>query len=178
MSFHGIFLSFSLAASHHSSFEQNCLHCSWSQSVPNLLSVSIVRSFMCLSAFPCTLTFCSSSQMHALCAAVITSFCPRQPPLGMWPIVYLGSSPFQLLPLSSCAFLHSVHAAVLLYPYFSICCPQGNVPVTTWSNLLRLRRGIDFFFHPFPYFFSTRSLSEEEVRTPCTRHWSPHSPFV
>ena len=105
---------------------------------------------MCLSAFPCTLTFCSSSQMHALCAAVITSFCPRQPPLGMWPIVYLGSSPFQLLPLSSCAFLHSVHAAVLLYPYFSICCPHGNVPVTTWSNLLRLCHGIDLFFSHFP----------------------------
>ena len=59
---HGIFIS------HNSSFEHNWLHSSWSQSVPSLLSVSIVRSFMCLSAFPCTLTSCSSSRMHALCA--------------------------------------------------------------------------------------------------------------
>jgi hypothetical protein len=32
---------------------------------------------MCLSAFPCTWTSCSSSRMHALCAVVTTSFCPR-----------------------------------------------------------------------------------------------------
>jgi hypothetical protein len=69
----------------------------------------------------------------------------------MWPIVSFGSSPFQLLPLPSCASWHSVHAAVLLYPYFSICCPQGNVPVTTWSNLLRLCHGyIDLFLNHFP----------------------------
>ena len=80
-SFHGIFISSSFAASHNSSFEQNCVYCSWSQSVSNLLSVSIVRSFMCLSAFPCTFTSCSSSRMHALCPAVTTSFCPRHPAL-------------------------------------------------------------------------------------------------
>jgi hypothetical protein len=34
---------------------------------------------MCPSAFPCALTSCSSSRMHALCAAVTTSFCPRHP---------------------------------------------------------------------------------------------------
>ena len=43
-----------------------------------------------------------------------------------------------------------MHSAVLLYPYFSICCPQGNVPVTTWSNLLRLCHGIDLFLNHFP----------------------------
>jgi hypothetical protein len=36
---------------------------------------------MCLSGFPCTFTSCSSSRMHALCAAVTTSFCPRHPAL-------------------------------------------------------------------------------------------------
>jgi hypothetical protein len=43
-----------------------------------------------------------------------------------------------------------MHSAVLLYPYFTICCPQGNVPVTTWSNLLSLCHGIDLFFNHFP----------------------------
>jgi hypothetical protein len=43
-----------------------------------------------------------------------------------------------------------MHSAVLLYPYFTICCPQGNVPVTTWSNLLRLCHGVDLFFDHFP----------------------------
>ena len=31
---------------------------------------------MCLSAFPCALTSCSSSRMYALCVTVTTSFCP------------------------------------------------------------------------------------------------------
>ena len=43
-----------------------------------------------------------------------------------------------------------MHAAVPLYPYFSICCPQWNVPVTTWSNVLRLCHGKDLFFNHFP----------------------------
>jgi hypothetical protein len=48
--------------------------------VPNLLSVSIVKSFMCLFSLPCTLTSCSSPRMHALCAAVTTSFCLTRHP--------------------------------------------------------------------------------------------------
>ena len=66
---------------------------------------------MCLSVFPCMSIACSNSLMHALCAAVTTSFCPRHPALRIWPIVSFGSSPFQLLPFSSCAFLHNVHSA-------------------------------------------------------------------
>ena len=103
---HWIFISWSLMTSHNSSFEQNWLHSSWSQSVPSTISVSTVRSFMCLSVFPCTLTSCIISRMHALCETVTTSFCPRNPSLWMWLIVYFGSSPFQLLPHSACAFWH------------------------------------------------------------------------
>ncbi len=93
---------------------QNCAHCSWSHSEPKLLSFSSVRSFMCLSAFPCTSISCNSSRMHALCAAVTTSFCPRHPALWIWPIVSFGSTPFQLPPFSSCAFLHNMHSALSL----------------------------------------------------------------
>ena len=35
-------------------------------------------SLMCLSAFACTSTSCSSSRMHTLCTAVTTYFCPRK----------------------------------------------------------------------------------------------------
>ncbi len=99
---------------HTHSFEQNCAHCSWSHSEPKLLSLSSVRSFMCLSAFPCTSISCNSSRMHALCAAVTTSFCPRHPALWIWPIVSFGSTPFQLPPFSSYAFLHNIHSAFSL----------------------------------------------------------------
>jgi hypothetical protein len=72
--------------------------------------------------------------MNALCA-VTTSFCHflflqeqikdiiiiQGTPHSA--IVSFGSSLFQLLPISSCAFLHSVHSAVFLLPYFT------NVPV-------------------------------------------------
>ncbi len=43
----------------------------------------------------------SLSRMHALCAAVTTSFCPRHPALWIWPMIPLAA----LLP--SC--LHSPH---------------------------------------------------------------------
>jgi hypothetical protein len=63
---------------------------------------------MCLSAFPCPSTSCSNSQMHALCAAITTSFCPRHP----------HSENGQLSPLaalcSSC--FHSPHA-----PSYTVC---------------------------------------------------------
>jgi hypothetical protein len=36
-----------------------------------------------------------------------------------------------------------------LYPYFCICCPQGNIPVPTCSNLLRSRHGMDLFCNHF-----------------------------
>jgi len=63
---------------------------------------------MCLSAFPCTSISCSSSRMHALCAAVTISFCPKHP----------ASECGQLSPLaalcSSC--FHSPHA-----PSYTVC---------------------------------------------------------
>ena len=71
---------------------------------PTCFFISILRSLMCLSTFPCTLTSCSSSRVHALWAAMTTSFCQRHPTLWMWPIVSFCTSPFQLRPHSSCAF--------------------------------------------------------------------------
>jgi len=52
--------------------------------VRSLMMMSLVRScrnkkYMCLSVFPCMSIACSNSLMHALCAAVTTSFCPRHP---------------------------------------------------------------------------------------------------
>jgi hypothetical protein len=50
-----------------------------------------------ITACPCTLTSCSSSRMHTLCAAVTTSFCPRHPRSGcgqLSPLTVLHSSCF------------------------------------------------------------------------------------
>jgi hypothetical protein len=44
-----------------------------------------------------------------------------------------------------------------------ICCPQGNVPITT-CHLEQSSSPLPWYglvLHPFPYFFSTRSFSEE-----------------
>jgi len=54
--------------------------------VRSLMMMSFIRScrnkkYMCLSVFPCMSIACSNSLMHALCAAVTTSFCHRHPAL-------------------------------------------------------------------------------------------------
>ena len=108
---YGILISSSFAASHNSSIDQTCVHCSWSQSVPSLLSFSIVRSFMCLSVFQCMSIACSNSLMHTLWLLPFV--------LGILHFEYGQLFPLAAL-LSSC--FRSLHVpfytmCTLLFPY-------------------------------------------------------------
>ena len=152
-----------------------------------LLSVSIVRSFMWLTTF-------HAHWLHV--AAPECMHCVRwwPPPVVRGTLrpgcgVSLGSSPFQLFPLLSYSCWHRVHPAVRLYPYLHICCPHGNVPVTTWSSLLRCCHGIDLFFSHVPISSrldpSLRKKSVHHVRVAgglpslswcrSSKHCMPHS---
>jgi hypothetical protein len=63
------------------------------------------------------------------------------------------SSPFQLLPFSSCAFLHNVHSAFSLWPYFTSCCDVASLTALpfSWAARGRLAGGLGDFLtrlHP------------------------------
>ena len=131
---------------------------------------------MCLSAFPCTSISCNSSRMHALCAAVTTSFCPSST-LDMadrffWQHSFPAASILLMCLLAQytlCFFLVAIFHQLLSTRERASYYLKQPPPSLPWYGLI---------LQPLSNLFSAGSFSKEEVRTPRTCCRPPHSPVI